>query len=82
MKPIIWLSLVMLVLSSPVRADDKRRPCDLRHRKPGTTGSSISDPYHKKSCWTFQTDRVYKYEIKDDNHKGSLREKSRGKRKE
>lgn len=81
-KQIIWLSLVMLVLSSPVSADDKKATMRPTTSETRHYWQFHSDPDPKKSGWTLQSDRVYKYEIKDGDHKGSWREKARGKRKE
>jgi hypothetical protein len=39
------------------------------------------DPDSKKSGWRLEHDRVYNYEIKGGDHKGSWKEKSRGKSK-
>lgn len=40
-----------------------------------------SDPDPKKSGWTLQQDIIYIYEIKDNDHNGSRKEKSSGERK-
>jgi hypothetical protein len=80
MKKIIWLSLTLLILTSPVSADDKKATM-----RPTTSESRHywqfhSDPDPKKSGWTFETDRVYNYEIRGSDHKDSWKEKSNGKR--
>lgn len=82
MKRIVWLSLVILVLSSPVSADDKKATMRPTTSETRHYWQFHSDPDPKKSGWTFQSDRVYKYEIKGGDHKNAWREKSRGKRKE
>ena len=76
MKRIIWLSLVMLVLASPVSADDKKATMRPTTSETRHYWQFHSDPDPKKSGWTFETDRVYKYEIKDGDHKGLRRDKA------
>lgn len=81
MKQIIWLSLTLLILTSPVSADDKKATMRPTTSETRHYWQFHSDPDPKKSGWTFQTDRVYNYEIKDGEHKGSGKDKSREKRK-
>jgi hypothetical protein len=50
----------------------------MTHDEPEPTGSSDPDP--KISGWTFETDRVYNYEIKGGDNKDSWKEKSNERR--